>query len=138
MARPGIGSERILEVIRELEGQGVEPTVTAVRERLGTGSYSTIGAVLADWRQSRAKGARPAVPEAPDAVRNLFGQLWAEAWNAAMRVHEPERQAFARERQEYERGKSEMLSEIARLETELEGAKEAGAHTAQALTQERD
>src|SRR5262245_36556605 len=110
MARPGIGSEKILEVIRELEGQEVEPTVTAVRERLGTGSFSTIGAVLADWRQGKAEEARPAVPEAPDAVRNLFGQPWAEAWNAAMRVHEPERQALARERQEYERGKGEMLS----------------------------
>jgi Plasmid replication region DNA-binding N-term len=138
MARPGVGTERILEVIKELEGQGKELTVTAVREQLGTGSFSTIGAVLADWRQSKAKEARPAVPEPPESVRGLFGQLWAEAWTTAMRVHEPERQAFARDRQEFERGKGEMLSEIARLEAELEAAKEAAARTIQTLTEERD
>src|SRR4051812_38043465 len=55
-----------------------------------------------------------------------------------MRVHEPERQAFARERQEFERGKGEMLSEISRLEAELEAVKETAARTAQALTEERD
>ena len=59
------------------------------------------------------------MPEPAESVRGLFGQLWAEAWTAAMRVHEPERQAFARDREEYERGKGEMLSEIARLEAEL-------------------
>ena len=138
MARPGVGGERILEVIKELEGQGKELTVTAVWEQLGTGSFSTIVAVLADWRQSKAKEARPAVPEPAESVRGLFGQLWAEAWAAAMRVHEPERQAFARDRQEFERGKGEMLSEIARLEAELEAAKEAAARTIQALTEERD
>lgn len=138
MARPGIGPDRIIEVIKQLDAQGTEPTVTAVREKLGTGSFSTIGTVLADWRQSKVKEARPAVPEPPETVRGLFGQLWAEAWNAAMRVHEPERQAFARDRQEYERGKTEMLAEIARLEAEIEAAKEAGAQMAQTLTEERD
>lgn len=138
MARVGIEPERVAEVIAELESQGVEPTVTAIRDRLGTGSYSTIGAVLTDWRQGKAKQARPAIPEAPHSVRNLAQQLWAEAWNTATRVHEPERQAFARERQENEQGKKEMVSEIARLEGEVETAKEAGAHTAQALTEERD
>ena len=33
-------------VIKELETSGREPTATAVRERLGSGSYSTIAAVL--------------------------------------------------------------------------------------------
>ncbi len=117
MARPGV--EKITEVIRELESQGREPTVTAIRERLGQGSFSTIGAVLADWRREKASEARPAVPEPPESMRHLVNQLWAEAWNAAMRTHEPERQAFARERQEHERTKAEMLAEIARLEGEV-------------------
>src|SRR4051812_4502896 len=134
MARPGVGAERILDTIKELEAQGREATVTAVREQLGSGSFTTIGAVLADWRQGRAQETRPAVPEPPESVRVLFGQLWTEAWNAALRVHEPERQAFARDRQDYERGKGEMLAEIARLEAELEAAKESGARTVQELT----
>jgi hypothetical protein len=138
MARPGVAADRITETIRQLEAEGVEPTVTAIRDRLGTGSFSTIGAILSDWRQSRAKEARPVVPEPADSVRGLFGQLWAEAWNSAMKVHEPERQAFARDRQEYERGKGEMLAEIARLETELDHEKEQAARAMVELTAERD
>src|SRR3954452_16196673 len=137
MARPGVGADRITETIKTLEAEGTEPTVTAVRERIGSGSFSTIGAVLSDWRQSRAKETRPAVPEPSDSVRGLFGQLWAEVWTSAMKVHEPERQAFARDRQEYERGKSEMLSEIERLEAELEAEKQRSARTIEELNQER-
>jgi transketolase len=138
MARPGVGVEKITEAIRELEARGKEPTVTAIRERLGSGSYSTIGAVLADWRRERASEARPAVPESPDIVRNMVNQLWAEAWNGVMRVHEPERQAFQRERQEHERTKGEMLAEIARLEGELEAERERGAKAVESITTERD
>ncbi len=113
-----------MEVIHELEAQGKEVTVTAVRERLGTGSFSTIGAVLTEWRREKALEVRPAVPEPPEAMRHIFTQLWVEAWTAAMRVHEPERQAFARDRQEHERIKGEMMTEIARLEAELDAVKE--------------
>jgi hypothetical protein len=59
-------------------------------------------------------------------------------WIGRTRVHEPERQAFARERQEYERAKGEMLSEIARLEAELGAVKEASEKAAKALSEERD
>jgi len=138
MARPGVGIERIVEVIRELDTSGKEVTVTAVRERLGTGSYSTIGSVVADWRREKANGVRPATPEPSEGVRVAFSHAWAEAWKAAMAVHEPERQIFARERQEHERAKAEILAEIARLEAELEGEKENATRTAFALTAERD
>jgi Plasmid replication region DNA-binding N-term len=42
MVRQGIGAEQALQTIRELENAGAEVTVTAVREKLGTGSFSTI------------------------------------------------------------------------------------------------
>src|SRR4051794_1703166 len=105
MARPGLGAEQILEVIRELDAtQGKDDvTVTAIREKLGSGSYSTIGAVLNEWRKERARTVRPAVPELPETVGHLVRHLWAEAWKAADSVHEPERQAFNRERHEAER-----------------------------------
>jgi DNA repair exonuclease SbcCD ATPase subunit len=137
MARPGVGADRITETITQLEAEGIEPTVTAVRERLGSGSFSTIGVVLSDWRQSQAKETRPAVPEPSDLVRGLFGQLWSEAWTSAMKTHEPERLAFARDRQQYERGKAEMLSEIERLEAQVESEKQTAAATIEELTAER-
>jgi chromosome segregation ATPase len=138
MPRPGVGAERIVEAINELEAQAKEVTVTAVRERLGTGSFSTIGAVVSDWRQQRAKETRAPVPEPPEGMRGWVSQLWTEAWNGAMKVHEPERQAFARDREEFERGKAEMLSEIARLEAQLDQEKEQTAKAVAVLTAERD
>lgn len=136
MARPGLGPERIIEVIRELEAVGREVTVTAVRERLGSGSFSTIGTVVADWRREKASGARPAIPEPPEGVRAAYSHLWAEAWKAAMAVHEPERQAFATERQERERARAEMTSEIARLENELDAEKERAGNAFRNLEEE--
>ena len=120
MARPGVGAKQIEEVIKELEAEGAEITVTAIRERLGSGSYSTIGAVLNEWRREQAQAARAAVPEVPETLHRLTRQLWAEAWKSADRSYEPERQQAARERQEHERAKQEMTAEIRRLEEELE------------------
>ena len=108
MARPGVGTEKIIEVIRELEAAGREPTATSVRERLGSGSYSTIAAVLADWRRAKARDTGTPSPEPPDGLRQLFSELWAEAWKAALNVHEPERQAFARAREQHERINSDL------------------------------
>src|SRR3954470_15687915 len=133
MARPGVGSERIVEVIKELEIAGREPTATAVRERLGSGSYSTIAAVLTDWRRDKASETRTPTPEPPDGVRQLLIPLWSEAWKAATSVHEPERQAFVRERQEHERTKAEMITEICRLENQLTPEREKAARTVETL-----
>ena len=83
MARPGLAPDQIRQTIQELAAEGTEPSVTAVRERLGTGSYSTIGAVLSDWRRQQAQAARPAVPEPPDTLAHLVKNLWAEAWKSA-------------------------------------------------------
>ncbi len=120
MARPGIAPTQIEEVINQLAAEGGEVTVTAIRQRLGSGSYSTIGAVLNEWRQEQAKAARPAIPEPPESLNHLLRHLWAEAWKTADSTYEPERQGFARERQEQERVKLEMTAEIDRLEQELE------------------
>jgi chromosome segregation ATPase len=94
-------------------------SVTSIRERLGSGSYSTIGAVLAAWRRERAEAVLPTVPAIPEGVTHLVEHLWAEAWKAADAIHEPERHAFQRERAEHEQLRAEKDQEIARLEAEL-------------------
>jgi chromosome segregation ATPase len=94
-------------------------SVTSIRERLGSGSYSTIGAVLAAWRRERAEAVLPTVPAIPERVSHLVEHLWAEALKAADAIHEPERQTFQRERAEHEQLRAEKDQEIARLEAEL-------------------
>lgn len=119
MARPGVTPEQILQTIQQLESADTEATVTAIRERLGTGSFTTISQVLQNWRQERAKVSRPPVPELPDHVAGLFRQLWAESWRAADAVAAVEREAAVQERTAHEAQAQEMQSEIARLEQSL-------------------
>src|SRR5512135_353578 len=144
MGRPGIEQSKIREVIDELDAERKAISVTSIRERLGSGSYSTLGAVLAAWRRERAEAVLPTVPAIPEGVSRLVGSLWAEAWKAADSVHEPERQAFQRERAEHERLRAEKGQEIARLEAELsrveaerESARDALTKAGEELERER-
>ena len=119
MSRPKADSGKIREVISILEAEGKPLSVTAIRERLGCGSYSTIGAVLKAWRREQADLAVPEGVAVPERVTHLVQQLWAEAYKAAADAHEAEREKFQREHTEHERLKAEMSQEIARLEAEL-------------------
>src|SRR5512135_1671928 len=111
MARPPkLAPEQIRQTIQELAAEGAELSITAVRERLGTGSYSTIGAVLNDWRRQQAQAARVAVPEPPETLSHLVKNLWAEAWKSADAAYDPEREKFARERAEHEKTRQESSS----------------------------
>src|SRR5512135_1717212 len=114
-----INKEKIREAITELEAERKEVTVIAVRERLGSGSYSTIKDALVAWRSEQAEVVPPAVPEMPEMLTHLLRRLWAEAWKAADSVHETERQACQRKEIEHERLKAEMTHEISRLEEQL-------------------
>jgi hypothetical protein len=119
MARPGVTTEQVLQMIQQLESEGAEATVTGIRERLGTGSFTTISQVLQGWRHDRARISRPPVPDVPDPVAGLFRQLWAEAWRAADAVAAAEREAASQERAAAEAQAQEMQGEIARLEQAL-------------------
>ena len=119
MGRPGIDPGKIRDVISELDAEGKAISVTSIRERLGSGSYSTFSAVLAEWRKEQAGVVLPTVPAIPEGVTHLVEHLWAEAWKAADSIFDPERQAFQRERAEHEQLRAEKDQEIARLEAEL-------------------
>ena len=59
MARQGITFEQVAAVADALAGEGQQPTIRAVRERLGdTGSPNTIHKHLAAWREARGAGWR--------------------------------------------------------------------------------
>ena len=91
MGRPEIEPGKIREVISKLDAEGKSVSVTSIRERLGSGSYSTFSAVLAEWRKERAKAVLPTVPAMPEGVSHLVEHLWAEAWKAADSIFDPER-----------------------------------------------
>lgn len=124
MARQGITREQVFEAATALQEEGISPTVQSVRERIGSGSYSTINAHLSEWRQEHAGQIPANIPDMPDRVRDAFNQVWAAAAKAAQEGVETQRQALEAMRREMEKEKADMAAEIARLEKEVE---EAGA-----------
>ena len=79
MAREGITFEQVAAAADGLAGEGQQPTIRAVRERLGTGSPNTIHKHLTAWREARPVAAATA-PELPHA---LAASISAEIERAA-------------------------------------------------------
>ena len=52
MAREGITFEQVSAAAEDLLQTGQQPTIRAIRERLGTGSPNTIHKHLTSWRAS--------------------------------------------------------------------------------------
>ena len=56
MARGGVTFAEVEEAARSLQGLGRNPTVDAIRERLGTGSRTTLAEHLKRWKSMQADG----------------------------------------------------------------------------------
>lgn len=67
MAREGITFEQVAAAADALVGEGQQPTIRAIRERLNTGSPNTIHKHLSAWREARPVVAASA-PELPHAL----------------------------------------------------------------------
>ncbi len=67
MAREGITFEQVAAAADALVGEGQQPTIRAIRERLGTGSPNTVQKHLTAWREARPVAAA-AAPELPQAL----------------------------------------------------------------------
>ena len=114
----GINEEQIREAINRLLDDNEEPTTTRIRGVLGSGSFTTIGTVLAKWRSERDTAHQNSLPSAPDSVKKLFHRLWLEACRSADDGHELERAGFRAERHTWEQMRLELTEEVARLESQ--------------------
>jgi len=92
--------------------------VQTVRERIGSGSFSTITVHLSDWRKEHAGAEVAAILDIPDKVQAAFAQVWAKASQSAQEGLEAQREV-QRER-ERDRERASMAQEIGRLEQALE------------------
>ena len=113
----GITEQQIREAIEQILADNQEPTTTSVRAVLGTGSFTTIGAVLSKWRHEKTLDSQVPVPQVPKSIAQLTQRLWSEAWRSAHECHETERAGFRAERQDWNREKIELEAEITQLES---------------------
>lgn len=105
-----ISKDHVFKAADSLSEEGIEPTNSAVRERLGSGSYKTITPFLKEWRQLQEQAAD--VPASINsAMENTLRHVWAEAKETA-------KLAFVGEKKMLEAQVSELKDEL-RLRDEL-------------------
>ncbi len=120
MARKGITKEQIFEAATRLQAAGLASTVQAVREQIGSGSYSTINTHLAEWRKEHAEQISPNIPDMPEKLMTTFNQVWVTAVKSAQDDVATQRQTLEVLRREMDKENASMVAEIKRLEKELE------------------
>ena len=118
MARAGISQEQVFEAIEGLMQDNHPVTVSSVRDKLGSGSYSTISTHLAAWRKVNEGRKASDYPDMPDTVDKAFKQVWAMAWKTSQDSIQAEREALALARKKMELESKDLEDEIARLEAE--------------------
>jgi chromosome segregation ATPase len=129
-----ITREQIIETAEALQAAGVNPTMQAVRDALGSkGSFATISPVLRAWRDSKAQRATVAIEmpgEAKAALERAGADLWkiitALATERLTKVQEEAEAAINAANSD----RDEALLEIERLETSIE---QTGGELAEAL-----
>jgi len=126
MTRIGVTAEQITQAAEALVAKNLEPTMAAVREELGgTGSFSTIGAVLRSWRTERAETTRQLTgTPVPEELQGILTLALNKAWTAAMAAAEanlaPQREALAKEKLALEANQKEYQGAIQALEGRIE------------------
>jgi len=117
-----ITEEKIIETAKKLQDEGVNPTQVTVRERLGGGSFATIGPVLKKWKESKKEDRELTEIKVPEAIIERLEQLQGAVWQSA--VDEAERRLTAEREvlyQAQERAASdvaEQMESVAALESE--------------------
>lgn len=126
MARPGITFEQVAAAADALMGQGLQATINAVRERIGTGSPNTIHKHLTAWRAARPQTA-VIVAEMPVSLTTAIAtEIERAAANARAEVESKLVQVQAE------------AAELASIGEALEAEREGLIEQVAALTTERD
>ena len=69
-----------------IASEGGNPTLAAVREHLGGGSYTDISAAMQQWRASRQSSSAPMREPAPATITERMGEFSSEIWAVALEM----------------------------------------------------
>lgn len=127
MANKNDTHSRAIEVADRLLEEGIRPTQQNVRERLGTGSLTTINRALNDWWHTLAERIqrRNEHPELPEPVVQLANQTWNRALAYAEHRFNQQRAAIERQQAELQQAVEAQRSggETALLEAQKQNAR---------------
>lgn len=120
--------EQIYAVAEQLTQEGKNPTLAAVRERLGGGSYTDISAAMQQWRAGNKTEVKTLSEKAPEQMTERLTALGSDLWNLALEIAGKrlavEREALEQARQESERVRQEAMDLADQLSAELEIAQQ--------------
>lgn len=118
-----VNQERVNSVCDELAKEGKKPTLAAVRDSLGEGSFSTLAKMVRDWKAGRGDvaGVDVVAVSVPDVVATAGGKLLAEVWALAEKAAG---ERLAAERADMEAAKGEMGVELEAAYAEMEALRE--------------
>lgn len=74
-----------------LDAQGIKPTTSKIREKLGSGSFSTIKTYLDSWE---AQETTEEAQDVPEELESLLPAIWAKCWDIANAKFETERNRY--------------------------------------------
>lgn len=108
----------------QLVEDGKKPTQAAIRDLLGGGSFTSIGAELKKWNEARAEAEELAQIEIPErlevAGRELFARMWTVALSEAHAGHDALRKELLQSQSDVKAAQDETASVAAALEADIE------------------
>lgn len=119
-----VNQERVNVVCNELASAGKKPTLAAVRDAMGEGSYSTIGPMIQKWKAGRGEigGGDVVAVSVPDALQSAGGRMMAEVWAMAERLAA---ERLAAERAAMDAERAEVAAELEAAYADMELLREA-------------
>jgi Plasmid replication region DNA-binding N-term len=119
-----ITKQAIFDAADALDAGGQRPTLAALRNAVGGGSFTTISEAMKEWWAGRALREAPAREPAPAVVGERLGEVAGEIWGLALRVANErlasEREAFDAARVQAEQEKVEAVELADAVGAELE------------------
>jgi hypothetical protein len=110
---------QIIEAATKLQAAGKKPTMEAIRQEIGGGSFATISPVLRKWRESQTEH-QVVTLEMPNDIKAIFDKSALELWKTlssltAERIAKVEAES-AKRINAAQSERDEALTEIERLE----------------------
>jgi chromosome segregation ATPase len=145
-----ITKDQVFQAANDLNANGQNPTLAAVRKALGSGSYSTISEFMTEWRESQNALPESIQEPTPPAILEKTTELAANIWSTAMIISntrlatERETMCIAENQLRNQLKDAiatadELTAEIDQLQTQITAMKtaEATAHAQLAAANER-
>lgn len=115
MANVGIEQKDVFEAANSLVLLGLEPTIKAIREKLGnTGSLTTISKYREEWL--KWKEAQSPVAAIPESFTVAANNLWSAAFREAEKIFQSQKEAVSLEKQKWEEERKVYNLELEKLE----------------------